>query len=168
MTVEVKISDMRAAGKPGYVAKIVEREKVFLSAKDRSGYSTSRETLVFELSEDGIYEVCDANFGSSKRNIYFIRLEDGEEVDRSDILNELIVKSESLSLPDLVGSVKQVNWAEGIRSKAIASILQKIKPEHEPKVVELLPQLPLSAKAWIDHRDNAVDWAMSQLKQLAS
>jgi len=72
MSVLIKISDMRAASKPGYVAKIVNGEKNFLSTKDRSGYSKSRETLIFELTEDGVYEVCDANFGGRKRNIYFI------------------------------------------------------------------------------------------------
>ena len=135
---------MRAAGKPGYVAKIVEKEKQFLCPKERTGYSTSREKLTFELSENGIYEVCSGNFGSSRRDIYFIKVENGEEVNRADSLSELVASEELL--PELEGSTKQVNWGENIRQKFIS----KLKLANKP--IPDWVQTQSSAKWWIDHR----------------
>ncbi|MBE9037188.1 hypothetical protein [aff. Roholtiella sp. LEGE 12411] len=88
--VEIKVDDMRAAGKPGYVAKIVNGEKKFLNAAIQDKYSSSKVAKIYKISEDGIYEICDANFGGRKRRINFIKVEDGEIIEESENLNSLI------------------------------------------------------------------------------
>lgn len=141
----IVIDDMRAADKAGYIAKIVGGEKHFLRAAEQSGYSTSRQKLTFELIEDGIYEICDANFGSSKRNIYFLKIEAGDVVAQAGSLAELIAAEESL--PDLEGSAKQISWASSIREKLIAKL--KLSNKEIPSWV----YSQSSAKFWIDNRD---------------
>lgn len=134
---------MRGRGKPGYVAKIVDRQKQFLNPKTYSVHGTSAKQLTYEFKEDGIYEVCDANFGGRRRNISFIKLENGETVAESEVLAELLVTEE---LPELEGSVKQVDWATNIRQSYLAKIKQLNKPTPE------WVQTTSSAKWWIDNR----------------
>lgn len=143
----VTIDDMRSRGKAGYVARILSGgEKQFIHPIERTGYSTSRQQLTFQLTEDGIYEVCDANFGSSKRNIYFVLIENSEERDRADTLAQLLVDDEKLELPELEGSQKQIDWAQSIRTRFVAALKQAQKDIPDWVTSNT------SAKFWIDNR----------------
>lgn len=144
MATQIRISDMRAAGKNGYVAKIIKGEKYFQHPVERSGYGTSRQILTFALKEDGLYEICDANFGSRKRSIYFIKLENEEIVRSADHLSELIV--EDNEYPQLEGSYKQVAWAESIRQNFVAKLKQT------DKKIPSWVNTQVGAKFWIDNR----------------
>lgn len=87
--IQIEVCDMRAAGKPGYVAKLDEyQERCFLQAKAYSSHGTSAKQVTYEISEDGVYEVCDANFGERKRKISFVVVRDGQDVFWSDSLRE--------------------------------------------------------------------------------
>ncbi len=142
---EIKVDDMRAAGKPGYVAKVVNGEKIFLNVADQDKYSSSKVTKLYQISEDGIYEICDANFGSRKRSINFIRVENGEIAEESENLNDLIL--ENSGLPELEGSQKQIDWAVSIREKYLAKL------KNAGKEVPQRIYTEVSAKFYIDNRN---------------
>jgi hypothetical protein len=139
---EITVTDMRAAGKPGYVAKIVDSQKQFLQAKSHSNHGSSAKQITYELTDDGIYEICDGNFGGRKRNINFIKFESGEVIQESENLADLILTDTELS--DLEGSQKQIVWAESIRSKALSKLKSPF-PDWANNV---------SAKWWIDNRNS--------------
>lgn len=168
--IEITIDDMRAAGKAGYVAKISSGgDKQFLHPQVRSGHSSSRERLTFKLGEDGIYEVCDANFGSRKRHIYFLKIEGGEQMATADSLAELVAED----LAELEGTPKQIKWATDIRQRTIeqfeAKYIEGYSRHHLEKgrsQVEIDKEIKafrtafeqvvlsqLSAKWWIENRD---------------
>lgn len=86
--IEVTVCDMRAAGKPGYVAKIVNREKIFLQGTSEN-HGTSAKNITFQIVEDGVYEICDANFGGRKRKIEYWLVVDGEIESATDSLREI-------------------------------------------------------------------------------
>ena len=140
----IVIDDMRAAGKNGYIAKIIEEKRQFLHPCERTGYGASKNKLTFDLTEDGIYEVCDANFGGRKRNIYFLKIENGIEIERTDTLAELLTSSEEF--PAFEGSQKQCSWADSIRMKFVAKLKQSGK--EIPSWVREKKQ----ASFWIDNR----------------
>jgi hypothetical protein len=142
---EIKVDDMRAAGKPGYVAKIVNGEKIFLNTSEQNKYGSSKVTKLYQISEDGIYEICDANFGGRKRSINFIKVENKEIVEESENLNKLV--AEALELPELQGSTKQVDWATSIREKYLAKLKNAGKDVPERIYTEV------SAKFYIDNRN---------------
>jgi hypothetical protein len=142
--VEIQVDDMRGRGKPGYVAEIVTGEKVFLNAKSQNCYGASRVTKTYEINKDGIYEVCDANFGGRKRNIYFIKVENGEIIEKTYNLIDLIINKE---LPELEGSDRQISWAISIRENYLLHLTKVNKPH--PDWVNT----QTSAKWWIDNRD---------------
>jgi len=49
---EISVCDMRGAGKPGYVAKLLDGNELgFLSAKSYSSHGSSRKTVTYEVSE---------------------------------------------------------------------------------------------------------------------
>lgn len=143
--IEIKVSDMRAAGKPGYVAKIVNGEKRFLQTASQDKYGGSKNTKSFEISEDGIYEIRDANYGGRKTNSNFIRVENGKIVEESENLNKLIV--DDSGLPELEGSTKQVDWAMSIREKYLAKL--KNAGKEIPKRI----RTETSSKFYIDNRE---------------
>ena len=136
---------MRAAGKPGYVAKIENGQKNFLTNRKADSFTTSAKDVHYEISEDGIYEICDANFGGRKRNIKFLKIENGEIVQESETLIALQVGD--IELPELTGSAKQVSWAESIREKMIAKLKEMGKEVPDWAFVRT------EAKFWIDNRD---------------
>lgn len=145
MAIQVTVCDMRAAGKPGYVAKIENGQKSFLTNRKADSFTTSAKEIHYEISEDGIYEICDANFGGRKRNIKFIKVEDGEIAQEAEMLSALQVAD--IELPKLTGSVKQVSWAESIREKMVAKL--KGMGKGIPDWVFIRTE----AKFWIDNRD---------------
>lgn len=144
MPIQITICDMRAAGKPGYVARIQDGQKAFLNSRKADSFTTSAKDVHYEISEDGIYEICDANFGERKRNIRFIKVESGNIVEESKSLSALQVAG--IELPELTGSTKQVDWAEAIREKLIAKL--KGKNKEIPDWVCLKTE----ANFWIDNR----------------
>lgn len=96
--IEIEICDMRAAGKPGYVAKIGQnREKIFLNAKCYSAHKTSAKKVLYEITQDGIYEVCDANFGWRKRRVNFLLIRNDEIAFESESLSEVERKENFLN-----------------------------------------------------------------------
>lgn len=146
--VELIVSTMPARGKRGYVAKVDNSEKSFLRESERTGYGSSHTKLTYQISEDGVYEVQDANFGSSRINRYFLKIENGEITQESESLSELILSDNSVEMPELEGSLKQIAWAEDIRGKYAAKLLAAGKK---------LPSqiyLETSAKFYIENRNN--------------
>lgn len=119
---------MKARGKNGYVALLENgyiNKKIFLSPSKRSGYNTSAVTLTFNIQEDGIYQIVDANYGSSKRSQYFILVKNGEILIKSENLNSLIIDDETLTaLPSLEGTQRQIDYAENIRNNLVADIIR--------------------------------------------
>lgn len=106
-------------------------------------------TVEFDLSkfEDGVYEWKEAV--GHKSSTGFIRVVDGDIISEWETSQELIASevaqvllNQSVELPPLEGSERQIVWAEQIRQKAIA---QGYSAEKAAKVV--------SAKKWIDNRD---------------
>lgn len=142
----IKVDDMIAVGKKGYIAKIEEGNRQFLRASERTGYGHSKQVLAFEITEDGIYEIQDANFGGKLRRDY-IKIQDGEIIQRTQSLNSLLASEESDDLPELEGSRKQVDWAFNIREKLIAKF-KKAGKEIPARIYE-----ETSAKFYIDNRD---------------
>jgi hypothetical protein len=116
----IKVTDMRARGKNGYVAKILgDGSKNFLRAIHQTGYGTSAKTLTFEIKEDGIYEVSDANFGGRKKNVTFYKIESGRIVGESEEVLDFLVTDD---LPELQGSEAQILWADQIRKRFILKL----------------------------------------------
>jgi len=68
-------------------------------------------------------------------------------------------------LPQLVGSEKQINWANDIRRKALVKVLEWINDQpNGERGIELVKAglaIATSAKWWIDHRDtlDGLTWA---------
>lgn len=158
----IEVCDMRAANKPGYVARISEsREKHFLIAKSYSSHGASAKQVCYEIVDDGIYEICDANFGGRKRKISFIVVKNGEcvfEVDNlpdaerhEDYLNGKLEQwvTDGVALPELEGTPKQVAWATDIRSTAIKGGLDTRKAA----------QIRL-AKSWIENRHKLAEYGV--------
>jgi len=143
---EITVTDMRAAGKQGYVAKLINGEKHFLSASSYSSHGASTKKVTYKITEDGIYEVVDANFGSRKRRTEFVKIQDGEEIARSEFLQELLALESDL--PPLEGSIKQIEWAVNIRSKFVAQ--SKISGKKVPEFVNTQK----SASWWISNRNS--------------
>lgn len=140
----IKVDDMIAAGKKGYIAKIENGDRKFLPTSDRTGYGHSREVLTFEISEDGIYEIQDANFGGKLRREY-VKIEGGKIIATENSLNTLLASEES-DLPELEGSQKQIDWAYGIREKFVANCKKAGKKIPARIFAET------SAKFYIDNR----------------
>lgn len=134
---------MPARGKRGYVAKLENNQKIFEREVERDNYGSSCSNLVFELTEDGIYEVQDANFGSRKVNRYYLKLKDGEIFEESNELSDLF----DFDLPELNGTQKQTDWADKIRRDYCAKLKLQNKNIHQRILTEQ------SAKFFIDNRD---------------
>lgn len=149
--IEIEVCDMRAAGKPGYVAKITgeHNEKNFLNAASYSGHGASAKTISYEIKEDGIYEICDANFGGRKRRIEFVLIENGEIVKSADSLSELKPKPQAptvqASYPGLKQESKEPNGSLYF-SKGGNFVL---KFEYDPeKIARLKSEIPSKARQW--------------------
>jgi hypothetical protein len=142
---EIEVDDMIARGKKGFIAKIVSGgERQFLPVISRTGYSHSKEVLTYQIEDDGIYEIQDANFGGRLRREY-IKVENSEIVAREKSLDTLLA-ADVTNLPELEGSEKQVDWAFNIREKLIAKLKKANKDL--PKWI----YTTTSAKFYIDHR----------------
>lgn len=141
---EFTVTDMRAANKPGYIAQIVDGKEHFLSAKSYDSYGTSAKKVTYEVSEDGIYKICDANFGSRKRDIKFIKIENGEITKTEYSLADIITSE--MEFPELEGSTKQIDWADNIRKTFITKL--KAANKELPDYIFTTT----SAKFWIDNR----------------
>lgn len=78
--IKIRVCDMRAAGKPGYVARVVGSDRQFLNAASYEGHGSSAKHINYEISESesGIYEICDANYGGRKRSISYMAVNNGE------------------------------------------------------------------------------------------
>jgi hypothetical protein len=129
-----EVCDMRAAGKPGYVAKITDkREKQFLAAKDYSAHGASAKQVSYEISEDGIYEICDANFGGRKRKISFVLIRNGNDVFWADSLQEVESHADCLDGKVEVWAVapKEVMISSHTVSPAVESSYPGLKPEED-------------------------------------
>jgi hypothetical protein len=162
-TFQLTIHNMPARDKRGWV-KQGER---FLNAASQSSHGSSAQKLIFEL-EDGIYEVQDANYGSSRTWRYWLKIESG--------VGSEIEKPKPKILSDLwkiEGSDKQISWAETIREKAIVEAMAKNK---ETAIIEtllqsyLIPDSWYKAKFWIDYRDvdlgkTVVAWLLKTTKE---
>lgn len=166
---EIEICDMRGAGKPDYVAKIDDRrEKHFLVATKYTNHGTSAKKVTYTITEDGIYEVCDANFGGRKRKVTYILVENDKAIFESESLQEAerqrdhldgkieswviapeepMITDRTIDLPQLQGSEKQISWAEDIRSK----LLEYCKKNDKDISAWIFNQT--SAKFYIDNRD---------------
>lgn len=77
--ITITVCDMRAAGKPGYVAKLNGTQKGFLHAKGYSKHGTSAKNVTYEIDESvesnhGLFEICDANYGGRKRRISYLAI----------------------------------------------------------------------------------------------
>ncbi|MFM5933528.1 MAG: hypothetical protein ACKPKT_05295 [Dolichospermum sp.] len=140
----IKVDHMIAAEKRGYVAKIEGNDRQFLKVSERTGYGYSKQVLTFEIKEDGIYEIQDANFGGKLRRDY-IKIQDGEIIERFKSLESLLASEELL--PELEGSPKQIDWAFNIRERFIAKC-KKAGKEIPPRIYS-----ETSAKIYIDNRD---------------
>lgn len=143
----IVIDDMRGAGKIGYVARRLSNgDKQFIHPTERTGYSTSRQKLTFNITIDGIYEICDANFGSSKKHKYYLKIENGITKHFESFVDLI---ADNNDLPALEGSEKQIAWAENIRAKFAASLA--LTGEKMPDGIFF----ETSAKWWIDNRSKA-------------
>lgn len=157
--VELIVSTMPARGKRGYVAKVNGGEKKsFLRESGRSGYGSSHTNLIYKIQDDGIYEIQDANFGSSKIYRYFVKIENGEITQKSEFLSELILSENSVEMPKLEGSFKQIAWAESIRAKYAANLLAAGKKLPSQIYSEV------SAKFYIENRNNLAA-VLAEVKQ---
>lgn len=75
--VEISVSDMRAAGKPGYVARIEGQDRQFLTAHQYpGGHGSSHKTVIYRVSLNnlGLFEICDANYGGQKRKLTYLAI----------------------------------------------------------------------------------------------
>lgn len=144
-TFELTVYNMPARDKRGWVKK----GDTFLRATSQSSYGSSAQQLTFEL-EDGLYEVQDANYGSSRTRRYWLQVVNGEGVEVEKPKVNL-----GLQLPELEGSEKQITWAQSIREKAIANLVKTQKPT-ELEVIQCVLEshslLPTQAKWWIENR----------------
>lgn len=157
----LEISNMLAAGKKGWV----RGEKEYIKAVSQSSYGASRQVLRFELS-DGIYQIQDANYGSSRTRNYWLKVQEGEAVEI-----EPPKPNVGIELPELEGSPKQIAWAEQIRVKAMPSILSEIShlpaASHELAKILIAEGLGSCCKAawWIDYEGSAALRFVEILKQ---
>lgn len=158
------ISNMPARGKKGWVKK----GETFLRADSQNAYGASAQKLTFEL-EDGIYEVQDANFGSSRTNHYWLKVANGEGLEIEEPKPDLGIK-----LPRLDGSEKQVAWAEKIREKVIGDCLKNI-PESIINLAEIcFENTEEKAAWWIENSKSGkldsklLNWLKLQISQKTS
>jgi|GEM_PF-6643661 len=156
------VSNMPGRDKKGWV----KQDEKFMTAESRDGYGTSKQTLTF-LLENGIYEVQDANFGSSHVRRYWLKVEDGEgvEIDRPKHSLELL-------LPGLEGSVNQVNWALTIRRIALIRVNNSLLISNKELLSICLRSTPSNwclATFWIENRkwaDSIVqEWLENEVKK---
>lgn len=152
------ISNMPARDKRGWV----KQGETFLRATSQDSYGASAQKLTFEL-EDGTYEVQDANFGSSRTNRYWLKVENGEGVEIDKPKTDT-----GLKLPELEGSEKQIAWAESIREKAVTKIFkfQKTDLEIIQCVFESYDPTLTQSKWWIEYRDTIDSSLAAKLKNL--
>lgn len=135
---ELTISNMPARGKKGWVKK----GDTFLSADSQSSYGTSAQKLTFLLA-DGIYQVQDANFGSSRTRNYWFKVEEGEGVEIEEPKKDL-----GIDFPELEGSEKQIAWAEKIREKIVKKLLAKASVDKLHLVKACFEETPSYKAAW--------------------
>lgn len=142
---ELTISNMPARGKKGWV----RHGDTFLRADSQSSYGASAQKLTFFLAE-GIYQVQDANFGSSRTNNYWLKVEEGEGIEIEEPKEDL-----EIDFPELEGSEKQIAWAEKIREKVVKKILSKAPAEtlHLTKVC--FEETPSYKAAWWIDKEKA-------------
>jgi hypothetical protein len=144
---------MRFRGKPGWVR---QGGDTFLNPDSVDDYAASTQVLTYLLG-DGLYEVNDANFGSSRCRRYWLKVEEGggKECDRPVSTTDTPVID--LSLPDLQGTPKQIAWATDIMRKAIEKLLSDA-PEASRELVKYeiraCPPGWIQAVWWIDNRQN--------------
>ena len=84
--IEITVTAMRYTSKPSYVAKLDGKKREFLSKKSVDDYSKSTQKHTYKISEDayGLYEICDANYGSSKRSLSYLAVKEGSWEEFSD------------------------------------------------------------------------------------
>ena len=98
---------------------------------------------------DGIYRFVEAGGSTGKKVIKgWLRIVGGEILEQSDNLSSLILGKDALSLPELQGSQKQIDWAFQIREKAIA------KYKQEGKDIPTTLSQTIDAKWFIDNRNS--------------
>lgn len=68
---------------------------------------------------------------------------------------ESVIRSAGVNLPELVGTEKQIAWAEKIRIKSVAGMIANINPD---KISGLVMRISThtDAKWWIDNRETVV------------
>jgi hypothetical protein len=158
------ISNMPARGKRGWVKK----GEVFLRANQQDSHGASAQKLTFEL-EDGIYEVQDANFGSSRTNHYWLKVSNGEGVETEEPKPDLGVE-----LPELEGSEKQIAWAEKIRAKAIGDCLINFPKSFQSLAKVCFVDTEEKAGWWIENSklgkldSKLLSWLKAQISQKTS
>jgi hypothetical protein len=135
---ELTISNMPARGKKGWVR---QGEK-FFHPDSQSSYGASAQKLTF-LLENGIYQVQDANFGSSLTRNYWLKVEGEEAIEIEEPKEDL-----EIDFPELEGSENQVAWAEKIREKIVKKLLAKSPQEtlHLTKIC--FEETPSYKAAW--------------------
>lgn len=130
--------------------KITNREFYSPWEKDQKCYSGKLGKVRWRLNllPDGIYELDQANenvMSSVRTYRTYLKIEQWQVVKEWSCLEELfedILPTVPSDLPELIGSFKQVAWAEDIRQKAIQN--GKISSEDAQKITD--------AKTWIDNR----------------
>jgi len=77
--IEITIASMRYTSKPSYIAKLDGKKRQFLSRKSVDDHRKSTQKHTYEISEDdcGLYEICDANYGSRKRSLSYLAVKEG-------------------------------------------------------------------------------------------
>lgn len=135
----------------------------FLVTKDYGRPSTPEDvskaaqskshTVSINLSNkpDGVYKFKEACGHKTRHG--WIRVEDGQIVSEFESEAESLKSEQSILLPELEGSEKQVAWAKKIRWSFIISTGEAISDwSRNSAAYECLESAPL-AKSWIDSRD---------------
>lgn len=110
---------------------------------NRTRYQFRKSCLVEIHLTDGLYEIKEAS--GHKTNVYYILVESSQMVEqwrtKKDLLDSLVPVSSNL--PDLEGTVRQVEWAKDIRAKALRA----------NRVTLAIAFSQDQAKWWIDNRN---------------
>ena len=102
--------------------------------------------------KDRWYYYYEANFQSTRGSHGYLKIEKGEIVKEVDHVDEILVETLYRYFPDLkplIGTPKQVKWAESIRAKEILYLWEQGYGESELGQ-KAFGTLPGNAKYWIE------------------
>lgn len=156
----LKLSSYRKKGINAYLKGVDSDQYLYGSPAtpedQQQAYKSKLHTISIDLSQlvDGMYVYKEAGGADFNKIRYgWIKIKAGEIIDEGQGNPPPQTLNQYPELPELLGSPKQIAWAEKIRLEAL-----DWNYKHGFEFIDSdISKLPPSAKWWIDNRSNAHD-----------